>query len=86
LQSWNRWLKIKITKRYMSVPGDLRQLGSLIKRERERAGMTVRQLADAVGLVRSTVSRLERASALHPGQSICNGWRKRSGLMWKNCT
>jgi transcriptional regulator with XRE-family HTH domain len=38
---------------------DLQQLGSLLKRERERAGMTVRQLADAAGLVPSTVSRLE---------------------------
>jgi transcriptional regulator with XRE-family HTH domain len=41
------------------VASDLQQLGSLIKRERERAGMTVRQLADAAGLVPSTVSRLE---------------------------
>ena len=38
---------------------DLRQLGSVLKRERERAGLTVRQLADAAGLVPSTVSRLE---------------------------
>jgi transcriptional regulator with XRE-family HTH domain len=41
------------------VKRDLQQLGSLLKRERERAGMTVRQLADAAGLVPSTVSRLE---------------------------
>ena len=41
------------------MPRDLQQLGSLLKRERERAGMTVRQLADAAGLVPSTVSRLE---------------------------
>ena len=41
------------------MPSDLQQLGSLLKRERERAGMTVRQLADAAGLVPSTVSRLE---------------------------
>ena len=41
------------------MTGDLQQLGSLLKRERERAGMTVRQLADAAGLVPSTVSRLE---------------------------
>src|SRR4051794_5326501 len=45
--------------RYKAVTSDLQQLGSLIKRERERAGMTVRQLADAAGLVPSTVSRLE---------------------------
>ena len=41
------------------MTSDLQQLGSLLKRERERAGMTVRQLADAAGLVASTVSRLE---------------------------
>jgi transcriptional regulator with XRE-family HTH domain len=41
------------------VTSDLQQLGSLIKRERERAGLTVRELADAAGLVASTVSRLE---------------------------
>jgi transcriptional regulator with XRE-family HTH domain len=41
------------------VTRDLRQLGGLLKRERERAGLTVRQLADAAGLVPSTVSRLE---------------------------
>ena len=41
------------------MPRDLQQLGSLLKRERERAGLTVRQLADAAGLVPSTVSRLE---------------------------
>jgi transcriptional regulator with XRE-family HTH domain len=59
LQFWNRWLKIKISRRDKSVPRDLQQLGSLLKRERERAGMTVRQLADVAGLVPSTVSRLE---------------------------
>jgi transcriptional regulator with XRE-family HTH domain len=41
------------------VPRDLHELGSLLKSERERAGLTVRQLADAAGLVPSTVSRLE---------------------------
>jgi transcriptional regulator with XRE-family HTH domain len=41
------------------VTSDLQQLGSLLKRERQRTGMTVRQLVDAAGLVPSTVSRLE---------------------------
>jgi transcriptional regulator with XRE-family HTH domain len=59
LHFWNTWLKIKISRGDKSVPRDLQQLGSLLKRERERAGMTVRQLADAAGLVPSTVSRLE---------------------------
>ena len=39
--------------------GDLQQFSTLLRRERERAGMTVRQLAEASGLVPSTVSRLE---------------------------
>jgi transcriptional regulator with XRE-family HTH domain len=59
LHFWNKWLKIKISRRDKSVTRDLQQLGSLLKRERERAGLTVRQLADAAGLVPSTVSRLE---------------------------
>jgi transcriptional regulator with XRE-family HTH domain len=59
LQFWNEWLKIKISRGAKSVSRNLQQLGSLIKRQRERAGMTVRQLADAAGLVPSTVSRLE---------------------------
>jgi transcriptional regulator with XRE-family HTH domain len=59
LHFWNNWLKIKINRGDKSVPRDLKQLGSLLKREREQAGMTVRQLADAAGLVPSTVSRLE---------------------------
>lgn len=40
-------------------PRDLQQVSSLLKRERERAGFTVRDLAKAAGLVPSTVSRLE---------------------------
>src|SRR3954451_19094440 len=42
-----------------SVSRDLQQLGVLLKRERERSGLTVRQVADAAGLAASTVSRLE---------------------------
>lgn len=45
---------------------DLRQLSALLKRERERAGLTVRQLADAAGLVASTVSRLESGLIASP--------------------
>jgi transcriptional regulator with XRE-family HTH domain len=41
------------------VSRNLHELGSLLKSERERAGLTVRQLADDAGLVPSTVSRLE---------------------------
>jgi hypothetical protein len=66
LQFWNRWLKIKISSGDKSVPRDLRQLGSLLKRERERAGLTVRQLAEAAGLVPSTVSRLETGFIAKP--------------------
>jgi transcriptional regulator with XRE-family HTH domain len=51
--------KSRSSRRDKGVPSDLQQLGSLLKRERERAGMTVRQLADTAGLVPSTVSRLE---------------------------
>ena len=66
MQFWNRWLKIKISSGDKSVPRDLRQLGSLLKRERERAGLTVRQLAEAAGLVPSTVSRLETGFIAKP--------------------
>jgi transcriptional regulator with XRE-family HTH domain len=59
LHFWNRSLKIKISRGDKSVPRDLQQLGGLLKAERERAGLTVRQLAEAAGLVASTVSRLE---------------------------
>jgi len=38
----------------------------LLKRERERAGLTVRQLAEAAGLVPSTVSRLETGFIAKP--------------------
>jgi transcriptional regulator with XRE-family HTH domain len=48
-----------INRRDKSVSGNLQELGGLLKRERERAGLTVRQLADAAGLVPSTLSRLE---------------------------
>lgn len=37
----------------------LKPLNELLKRERERARLTVRQLAEAAALVPSTVSRLE---------------------------
>jgi transcriptional regulator with XRE-family HTH domain len=59
LHLWNDWRKIVISRRDKSVPRNLQQLGALLKGERERAGLTVRQLADAAGLVPSTVSRLE---------------------------
>jgi transcriptional regulator with XRE-family HTH domain len=48
------------------VTRDLQQLGGLLKRERERAGLTARQLADAAGLVASTVSRLENGFIATP--------------------
>jgi transcriptional regulator with XRE-family HTH domain len=40
-------------------PGNLPQLSALLKTERERAGLTVRQLAEATGLTPSTLWRLE---------------------------
>ena len=87
LHFWNNWLKIKINRGDKSVPRDLQQLGSLLKSERERAGMTVRQLAEAAGLVPSTVSRLETGFIAYAhDQSICSGWRKRWGSTWKSCT
>jgi transcriptional regulator with XRE-family HTH domain len=48
------------------VARDLQKLGSLLKRERERVGLTVRQLADTAGLVPSTVSRLETGFIASP--------------------
>jgi transcriptional regulator with XRE-family HTH domain len=48
------------------VTRDLQQLGGLIKAERHRAGLTVRQLADEAGLVASTVSRLENGLIAEP--------------------
>jgi transcriptional regulator with XRE-family HTH domain len=48
------------------VTSSLRQLGRFLKSERERAGLTVRQLADAAGLVASTVSRLETGFIASP--------------------
>src|SRR5215203_5849586 len=59
LHFWNNQRKIKISRRDKSVTRDLQQLSALLKGERERAGLTVRQLAKAAGLVPSTVSRLE---------------------------
>lgn len=46
--------------------GDLQQLSALLKREREHAGLTVRQLAEDAGLVASTVSRLESGLIASP--------------------
>jgi len=48
------------------VTRDLQQLSALLKGERERAGLTVRQLAEAAGLVPSTVSRLESGLIASP--------------------
>jgi transcriptional regulator with XRE-family HTH domain len=62
----NKWHKIKISRRDKSVTRDLQQLGALIKAERHRAGWTVRELADAAGLVASTVSRLENGHIAEP--------------------
>jgi transcriptional regulator with XRE-family HTH domain len=59
LHFWNNGRKLKISRRDKSVTSNLQQLGDLLKSERERAGLTVRQLAEAAGLVPSTVSRLE---------------------------
>ena len=47
-------------------PSDLQQLSLQLRTERERAGMTVRQLAEAAGLVPSTVSRLESGLIASP--------------------
>lgn len=49
--------------------GDLRQLSAIIRRERARAGMTVRELAEAARLVPSTVSRLETGQIAEPRPS-----------------
>jgi len=63
------------------VPRNLQQLGDLLKRERERAGWTVRQLAEAAELVPSTVSRLETGfiASPRPGASATvspgRGWK-----------
>jgi len=48
------------------VQRDLQQLGVLIKNARERTGWSVRQLADAAGLVPSTVFRLEKGFIATP--------------------
>jgi transcriptional regulator with XRE-family HTH domain len=45
---------------------NLQQLSILLKRERERAGLTVRQLANAAELTASTVSRLETGLIASP--------------------
>jgi transcriptional regulator with XRE-family HTH domain len=62
----NKRRKVKISRRDKSVTRDLQQLGSLIKAERQRVGWTVRQLAEAAGLVASTVSRLENGLIAEP--------------------
>jgi transcriptional regulator with XRE-family HTH domain len=54
------------SRRDKSVTRSLQQLGHLLKSERERAGLTVRQLAEAAGLVPSTVSRLETSFIATP--------------------
>jgi transcriptional regulator with XRE-family HTH domain len=66
LHLWNNQHKIKISRRDKSVTRDLQQLSALLKGERERAGLTVRQLAEAAGLVPSTVSRLESGLIASP--------------------
>jgi transcriptional regulator with XRE-family HTH domain len=66
LHFWNKRRKIKGSRRDKSVTRDLQQLGGLLKGVRERAGLTVRQLAEAAGLVPSTVSRLENGLIATP--------------------
>jgi transcriptional regulator with XRE-family HTH domain len=51
------------------VKRDLQQLGDLIKAERQRAGWTVRELAEEADLVASTVSRLENGLIAEPRPS-----------------
>jgi transcriptional regulator with XRE-family HTH domain len=48
---------------------NLQQLSSILRRERARSGMTVRELAEKSGLVPSTVSRLESGQIAEPRPS-----------------
>jgi transcriptional regulator with XRE-family HTH domain len=66
LHLWNNQRKLLISRRDKRVTSSLQQLGRLLKSERERAGVTVRQLADAAGMVASTVSRLETGFIASP--------------------
>ena len=48
---------------------NLQQLSAILRRERARAGYTVRDLAEKAGLVPSTVSRLESGLVAEPRPS-----------------
>jgi transcriptional regulator with XRE-family HTH domain len=48
------------------MPGNLKQLGKLIARERARQGMSLETLGNAAGGNRSTIMRLERGTFAHP--------------------
>jgi hypothetical protein len=61
LRFGNKTRNILLSRRNKSVSRDLQQLGASIKSGRQRPGWTVRQLADAAGLVPSTVFGLENA-------------------------
>jgi transcriptional regulator with XRE-family HTH domain len=50
---------LESSRRDKSVSRNLQQLSALLRGERQRAGLTVRHLAEVAGLVPSTVSRLE---------------------------
>ena len=62
-----------ISNRDKLLPRDLRQLGFSIRDGRERAGWTVRQLAEAAGLVPSTVFRLEKGLIAAPRPNHLQG-------------
>lgn len=49
--------------------GDLEQLSAILLRERQRAGLTIRELAEAAHLVPSTVSRIETGQVAEPRPS-----------------
>jgi putative transcriptional regulator len=60
--------------------GDVQQLSAILRRERERAGLTVRELAEAAGLVASTVSRLETGLVAEPRPSHLQALARALGI------
>ncbi len=67
--------------------GDLQQLSQVLRQERVRSGLTVRQVAELAGLVPSTVSRLESGlSWPSPGPFTCNGSPRRWASRLRSCT
>lgn len=62
------------------MPSNLKALGKLIARERERQGLSLETLANAAGGNRSTIMRLERGAFAQPDPKKLQGIAQALGL------